>query len=143
MVTTLRVPSHSSVATPARGFLMQKTTLRLALKQKTCRRAGILCLQVLRRLRSSDLQAAPRGFTKRKTSLRSAHVQKNTKRLVFFVMCSRQESNPHRLLRKEMSYPLNDGSEREVERLVCSQTSSVPYKTIGYRGRRRLLYHNQ
>ena len=31
--------------------------------------------------------------------------------LSFSKMCSRQESNPHQILRKDPSYPLNDGSK--------------------------------
>ncbi len=33
------------------------------------------------------------------------------KSAAFYLRCSRQESNLHRILRKDMSYPLNDGSE--------------------------------
>ena len=44
------------------------------------------------------------------TSLRSAHVYKDAKQFASLSVCSRLESNQHRILRKDISYPLNDGS---------------------------------
>ena len=46
--------------------------------------------------------------------------------LQFPIWCSRQESNLHHLLRKETSYPLNDGSKRGSSRMPCIHDVRLP-----------------
>ncbi len=84
VVTTLVDSSGSSVATPPRGFVRHKTSLRLGQKHKIPRRRDDLCLLSARR----DLNPQPTAYKAVALPLSYRRIWPLYNRLVLYVLLS-------------------------------------------------------